>query len=69
MPKRLLGLSDIARELGTSIQVVSNWHLRANGRLPTPNYIGPNEAPLWTRQRLEKAGVISGSSETVTASN
>jgi hypothetical protein len=59
MPRRLLGLSDIARELGTTIQVVSNWHARANGRLPKPSYLGPNEAPLWTRQALERAGVLT----------
>jgi predicted DNA-binding transcriptional regulator AlpA len=52
-PERILGLSDVARELGLSVQVVSNWYARANGRLPKPNYLGPNGAPLWRRRRLE----------------
>jgi nicotinamidase-related amidase len=55
MPERLLGLSDLARELGVPVQLVSNWHARDNGRLPKPSYLGPNGAPLWRRQAIRPA--------------
>lgn len=55
---RLLGVSDIARELDRPIQVVSNWYRRGSQKLPPPSYLGPNDAPLWTRQALEKAETL-----------
>lgn len=61
MTERLLGLSDVARERGVSIQVVANWYSRANGKLPKPSYMGPRDAPLWRRSTLERAGVVPSS--------
>lgn len=61
-PERLLGVADIAKELGEKDrQVIHNRRVRDPGYLPPPNYEGPKDAPLWKRSTLERAGVLSPS--------
>lgn len=54
--EKLLGLSDLARELEVSRQAIRDRYER--GRLPKPNYIGPKDGPLWKRATLERAEIL-----------
>lgn len=65
-PEKLLGISDIAAELGISAQAVHDHRKRDPRWLPRPNYLGPAVGgavnaparPLWRRAKLVKYGVL-----------
>lgn len=44
-PPRLLGLSDIAREVGMSRQAIADFYER--GKIPRADFRGPKDGPLW----------------------
>lgn len=59
--RELMGLADVARELGMTDQAIKNWHAR--GKLPPEDYThGANQRPLWRRSTLERAGVLERAS-------
>lgn len=57
-PERLLGIADIARELGVDRQVIHNRRERDPNYLPAPSFVGPKGARLWRRRTLEQSGVL-----------
>lgn len=54
--EKLLGISDVARELAVTRQAIRDRYER--GRLPKPSYLGPKDGPLWKRAVLVRDGVL-----------
>lgn len=46
--------TDLAKAIGVSPQVIHNWVMRDNGRLPKPEAQTPKGTPLWSEEQIQE---------------
>lgn len=51
--KRYYNQTELAAVLGVSPQVIKNWLLRDNGRLPEPEARTASGLPLWSEKQVQ----------------